>query len=313
MLSSMGAPRSFLGDTQVLISQYDSNFSRPGAMGLLDFTASLADAAQPALDVKGDRDLGSVGLEVVPPSTLRSPGMVCYTRSPGSTPTSPRGSPPLVPVTPSPHVLEPAAVVPDTLVVGAKTRAARGPRPSQPPCFSSRLALAREGLAGTELTVAEQAVQQAAIHNLDPGTSGLSPPPPSPSGSRFSVLDESLLEHLSQVASDSGVVFRGERGTQLAQIVAIKAREIYAGTLAAARAQAQWEQADPSMPAGSGQPMPGSREGGSPLLGTEEATRVTSQMRETRGRPPKATSRPSTSSRAQSIPRKGITPTSVIQ
>jgi hypothetical protein len=56
VLSSVGAPRSFLGDTQVLISQYDSNFSRPGAMGLLDFTASLADAAQPALDVEGDRD-----------------------------------------------------------------------------------------------------------------------------------------------------------------------------------------------------------------------------------------------------------------
>jgi hypothetical protein len=239
--------------------------------------------------------------------------MVCYTRSPGSTPTSPRGSPPLVPATPSPRDLEPAAVIPDTLVVGAKTRAARGPRPSQPPRFSSRLSRAREGLARTKPIVAEQAAQRAAVHNLDPGTSGPSPPPPSPSGSRFSVLDESPLEHLSQVASDSGVVFRGEQGPQLAQIAAIKAREIYERTLAAARAQAQREQADPSMPAGSAQSTPGSREGGSPLLGAEEATRATAQTRGARGRPPKATSRPLTSSRARSIPRKGITPTSVIQ
>jgi hypothetical protein len=216
-------------------------------------------------------------------------------------------------VTPSPRVLEPAAVVPDTPVVGAKTRAARGPRPSQPPRFSSRLARAREGLAGTEPTVAKQAAQQAAVRNLDLGTSGPYPPPPSPSGSMFSVLNEFPLEHLSQVASDSGVVFRGERGPQLAQIAAIKAREIYEGTLAAACAQAQREQADPSMPAGSGQSTPGSREGRSPLLGAEEATRATPQMRGMRGRPPKATSRPSTSSRARSIPRKGITPMSVIQ
>jgi hypothetical protein len=138
--------------------------------------------------------------------------MVCYIRSPGSTPTSPHGSPPLVPATPSPRVLEPAAVIPDTPVVGAKTRAARGLHPSQPPRFSSRLARAREGLAGTKPTVAEQAAQRAAVRNLDPGTSGPSPPPPSPSGSSFSVLDESPLEHLSQVASDSGVVVRGKRG-----------------------------------------------------------------------------------------------------
>jgi hypothetical protein len=72
-------------------------------------------------------------MEVVPPSTPRSPRVVCYTRSPGSTPTSPRESPQLVPVTLSPHVLEPAAVVPDTPVAGAKTHVVRGTRPSQPP------------------------------------------------------------------------------------------------------------------------------------------------------------------------------------
>jgi hypothetical protein len=151
-----------------------------------------------------------MGMEVVPPSSPHSPGMVCYTRSPGSTPTSPSGSPPLVPVTPSPRVLEPAAIVPDTPVAGAKPRAAHALRPSQPPCYSTRLARARVGSSRTEPTVAEQAAQRAATRNLDPGTSGPSPPPPLPSGSRFLVLDESPLEHLAQVVSDSGVIFHGE-------------------------------------------------------------------------------------------------------
>jgi hypothetical protein len=72
-------------------------------------------------------------MEVVPPSSPRSPRMVCYTHSPGSTPTSPSGSPPLVPVTSLPRVLEPAAIIPDTPVAGAKPRAVRALRPSQPP------------------------------------------------------------------------------------------------------------------------------------------------------------------------------------
>jgi hypothetical protein len=160
--------------------------------------------------------------------------------------------------------------------------------------------------------MAEQAAQRAAARNLDPGTFGPSPPHPSPSGSRFSVLDESPLEHLAQVASDSGVIFRGERGPQLAQIATIRAKEIYEGTLAAARAQAQQEQADPSRPAGSGHSTPRSREGGSPMPGVEEATCVPPQVRGARGRPPKAMSRPLTSSRARSVPHKGTTPT-VIQ
>jgi hypothetical protein len=112
---------------EVLISQYGTNFSQEaGSIGLLDFAASLVASTQPKLGVEGNRDSGSVGLEVVPPSTPRSPGMVCYTRSPGSTPTSPRGSPPRVPVTPLPHILEPAAVIHDTPVAGAKTHAVRG-------------------------------------------------------------------------------------------------------------------------------------------------------------------------------------------
>jgi hypothetical protein len=60
--------------------------------------------------------------------------------------------------------------------------------------------------------MAEQAAQRAAARNLDSGTSGALTPPPFPSGSRFLVLDGCPLEHLAQVATHSGVVFRGERG-----------------------------------------------------------------------------------------------------
>jgi hypothetical protein len=93
----------------------------------------------------------------------------------------------------------------------------------------------------------------------------------------------------------------------------IRVREIYEGTLATARAQAERERVDPSRPAGSGQTTPGPREGGSPTLGAEEAPRAIPQARGMRGRPPKATSKPSTSSRARSVPRKGTTPRSLIQ
>ncbi|KAM0867146.1 hypothetical protein ACQ4PT_042150 [Festuca glaucescens] len=78
----------------------------------------------------------SVGLDVCPPQSPRSPGVVCYTRSPGSTPTSPLG-----PATPGPAVLEPAPVFPDTPVAGAKARAPRRQRQStQPSRHSVRLA-----------------------------------------------------------------------------------------------------------------------------------------------------------------------------
>jgi hypothetical protein len=79
----------------------------------------------------------SVGLDVCPPQSPRSPGLVCYTCSPGSTPTSPLG-----PATPGPSVLEPASVFPDTPVAGAKTRAPRRQRQSsQPSRHSARLAV----------------------------------------------------------------------------------------------------------------------------------------------------------------------------
>jgi hypothetical protein len=45
------------------------------------------------------------------------------------------------------------------------------------------------------------------------------------------------------VASDCSIIFRGERGPRLEQIVAIKAKDTYEGALAASRAQAEREKA----------------------------------------------------------------------
>jgi hypothetical protein len=105
----------------------------------------------------------SVGLEVCPPQSPRSPGLVCYTRSTGSTPTSPLG-----PATLGPTVLEPASVFPDTPVAGAKARAPRRQRqPTQPSRHSVRLARSRSGAEAMEPTVAAQAERRAAPRNLD--------------------------------------------------------------------------------------------------------------------------------------------------
>ncbi|KAK1613119.1 hypothetical protein QYE76_036792 [Lolium multiflorum] len=110
-----------------------------------------------------DSSSASVGLDVCPPQSPRSPGLVCYTRSTGSTPTSPQG-----PATPGPTVLEPASVFPDTPVAGAKARAQRRQRQSTLPSrHSARLARSRSGAEVVEPTVAEQAERRAAARNLD--------------------------------------------------------------------------------------------------------------------------------------------------
>nr|XP_051211161.1 uncharacterized protein LOC127328612 [Lolium perenne] len=191
-----------------------------------------------------DSSSASVGLDVCPPQSPRSPGLVCYTRSTGSTPTSPQG-----PATPGPTVLEPASVFPDTPVAGAKARAQRRQRQSTLPSrHSASLARSRSGAEVVEPTVAEQAERRAAARNLDSGTRStprppsFAPPPPN-SGSRFSVLATASLDHLGQVASDCGVVFRGERGPRAEQLAAIQAKEVYDGVLAASRAQLERERA----------------------------------------------------------------------
>ncbi|KAM0877644.1 hypothetical protein ACQ4PT_035357 [Festuca glaucescens] len=107
----------------------------------------------------------SVGLEVVPPTSSRSSGLVCYTRSSDPTPTSPLG-----PATPGPEDLEPVSVFPDTPVAGPKDRTLRHPRQmAQPSRHSARLARSRAGDEVLEPTVTEQAERRVAARNLDLG------------------------------------------------------------------------------------------------------------------------------------------------
>ncbi|KAE8805034.1 retrotransposon unclassified [Hordeum vulgare] len=138
-------------------------------------------------------------MEVCPSSSPRSPGVVCYSRSPGS-PSPTLGSPERV--SPSPLDLDLSAVTPEA--VGPKARGAVSPmvfvrqsaRPSQ-----SRLLL-----DGRVHTIQEKASLHAAARDLSP------------------------------VASDNGIVFRGEKGPILEQICAICAKEKPEGALAEAHA-----------------------------------------------------------------------------
>jgi hypothetical protein len=204
---------------EFLLSQYGSNIG----------ISVLQLLSQPQSSDEARGDSSSAGLEVVPPSSPRSLGVVCYARSPGSTPSSPVG-----PVTPAPDSVVLGPVLIDTPGIGTMPRAPRRPRQSaQPSRHISRLTRARVGAEGLALTVPEQAARRAAAHNLDPGTSHVSFSPSSssivspPTGSRFSVLNSVPLDHLDQVASDCRIVFRGERGPRLEQIAAIKAKEIF--------------------------------------------------------------------------------------
>ena len=226
-----------------------------------------------------------------------------YTRSPG---------------TPAAPVLEPVTVFPDTPVTGTRVRPRR--HRSSPPLatrHSARLARARTG--GEVVVPTVEAVATRRLEALDrrTGTSRLPPTPPPipspPSGSRFSVLDSVPLDHLAQLAADCDIVFRGERGPRLEQIAAIKAKEVYEGALAAARAQAELERQGPPAPAGPVQEAQGSGSGAPPRPDSVAAVGASSQAGKRRGRPPKSASRPSTSSRAQSVPPKGTNPDIVSQ
>ena len=308
MLVPVDRPRTSRPDSlaplELPLAQYGSNL---GLQGLDTAALGLAPSASV------EEDCGSVGREVAPPSSSRSAGALCYTLSPGSTPTSPTGSPPQVPTTPATGASESLTVFPDTPVGDSQARPqrrTRQPPSSEPARHSARLALARGGLGMPVPTVEEQAIQLTAARRSVPGMH--SPKPSiSNSGSRFSVLEEVPLDHLSQVASDCGVVFRGERGPRMDQIAAIKAKEIYEGALAASRAQA--ELARETAPA-AGDPVQAALDPSSnseSLPARVEIPCVTPQTRGNRGRPPKAPSRSSTSGRARSVPRKGTTPTSV--
>ncbi|KAI4992875.1 hypothetical protein ZWY2020_007188 [Hordeum vulgare] len=136
-----------------------------------------------------EADVLSVGMEVCPSSLSCSPGVVCYSRSPGS-PSPALGSPDLVP----PPTLD--------LVVSAMTPEAAGSEasgeasPVVSAWQSARLIQSCLLLDGRVPIIEEKATLRAAARDLSP-----------------------------EVATDSGIVFRGEKGPILEQIFAICAKE----------------------------------------------------------------------------------------
>jgi hypothetical protein len=132
--------------------------------------------------------------------------------------------------------------------------------------------------------VPEQATRQAAAHNLDLGTpphASRSPPPSAlvspPIGSRFSVLDLVPLDHLDQVATACSIIFHGEHGLRLEQIVEIKAKEIFEGALAASHAQVEHERTGAPEPNRPLELAPGSSNGSSSSPGRETTPSATPQ------------------------------------
>jgi hypothetical protein len=77
------------------------------------------------------------------------------------------------------------------------------------------------------------------------------------------------MDDLDIVASDCNIIFRGEHGPHLEQIAAIKAKEMYEGTLAASHAQAERERAGGPDSTGPVQEAPGSSNGDTPLPSSE--------------------------------------------
>ena len=138
-----------------------------------------------------------------------------------------------------------------------------------------------------------------------------SPLPPLALDSRFSTRCLWITSpRLRRTAALSFVV---SGGLALSRFAAIKAKEVYEGALAAARAQAELERQGPLAPAGPVQEAQGSGSGAPPRPDSAAAAMASSQAGKKRGRPPKSASRPSTSSRARSVPLKGTNPDNVSQ
>ncbi|KAI4970150.1 hypothetical protein ZWY2020_001064 [Hordeum vulgare] len=138
----------------------------------------------------------SVGMEVCPASSLRSPVVVCYSRSPGSPPSPTLGSPdPRPPVAVDPGWVSESPPVP-------RSRPREGASPVVAKRQSARISQSRILQDGRVPTIPELAARRAATHDLFP---------------------------------DSGIVFRGEKGPPLEQISASCAKERLEGALAEAR------------------------------------------------------------------------------
>ncbi|KAI4974949.1 hypothetical protein ZWY2020_048556 [Hordeum vulgare] len=169
----------------------------------------------------------SVGMEVCPASSPRSPGVVCYSRSPGSPPSPTLGSP-----DPGPLPAFDPGWLSETPPAPRST-----PREGASPWW--QCGRARRSASPGSFRMA----RRAAARDLFPGMS--SSLPSSHSGSRFSVLASDMVPHLAEVAADSGIAFRGEKGPPLEQISALCAKERLEGALAEARAFAAWAEPSP--------------------------------------------------------------------
>ncbi|KAI4979692.1 hypothetical protein ZWY2020_016445 [Hordeum vulgare] len=144
----------------------------------------------------------SVGMEVCPASSPRSLGVVCYSRSPGSPPSPTLGS-----ADPGP----PTAVDPGWV---SEAPLARCSRPREGASLVGRWQRRISDQPRILVMAASRAGDLArSQRDLFTGTS--SPLPSSLSGSRFSMLTSDMVPHLAEVAADSGIVFRGEKGPLL--------------------------------------------------------------------------------------------------
>ncbi|KAI5000199.1 hypothetical protein ZWY2020_004788 [Hordeum vulgare] len=152
----------------------------------------------------------SVGMEVCPASSPRSPGVVCYSRSPGSPPSPTLGSP-----DPGP----PTAVDPGWV------------------CETPPVPLSRPREGASPVVAARQSARISQSRVLQ---DGCIPTIPEPEARRAAARD------LFPVAADCGIVFRGEKGPPLDQISALCAKERPEGALAEARVLAA--RADPLPP-----------------------------------------------------------------
>ncbi|KAI5005897.1 hypothetical protein ZWY2020_033140 [Hordeum vulgare] len=172
----------------------------------------------------------SVGMEVCPASSPRSPGLDYYSRSPWSLSSPALGSP---------DPGSPPAVDPGWMAEtppAPRSRPRKGSSPMVAARQSARISQSRVLQDGRIPTIPELAARRAATRDLFPRTS--SSLPSSHSGSRFSVLASKMVPHLTEVAADSGIVFQGEKGPPLEQISALCVKERLEGALSEAHALA---------------------------------------------------------------------------
>ncbi|KAI4983630.1 hypothetical protein ZWY2020_025496 [Hordeum vulgare] len=149
----------------------------------------------------------SVGMEVCPASSPRSPGVVCYSRSPGSPPSPILGSP-----DPRPPAAVDAGWVSESPPV-PRSRPREGASPVVAARQSARISQSRILQDGHVPTIPELAARHAAARDL---------------------------------FSDSGIVSRGEKGPPLEQISALCAKERLEGALTEARCLAARSNPPPS-------------------------------------------------------------------